>query len=278
MVLQLRYLEAKGVAHRLAIVLVTDHLDDLGKHKFGRIAHEMGVAIEEIEDAWEFIKTMLNPHPAQGSDGIPTRSGPRPVHGHIIPDVIITEGDNGLEVEVVESRRFALSINSMYQQLLAQVNNSAEHYTDEEKEHIQHYVSRAKMFIANINQRRQTMSKITTFLVQHQAEFLRHGIRHLKPLTRATLAEQTGMHESTVSRATAAKYVMLPNGQVIPFSNFFAASLSVKDVIKDIVANEEKPLTDQEISVILREQGYQVARRTVAKYRDQLDILPSSLR
>jgi RNA polymerase sigma-54 factor len=92
------------------------------------------------------------------------------------------------------------------------------------------------------------------------------------------LAEQTSIHESTVSRATASKYVMLPNGQVIPFSDFFTASLSVKDIIKDMIAAETRPLTDQEIAQELRKHGYNVARRTVAKYRDQLDILPSSLR
>jgi RNA polymerase sigma-54 factor len=165
----------------------------------------------------------------------------------------------------------------MYQTLLAQAN-SGNQMSEEEREHIQHYVSRAKMFIANINQRRQTMQKITSFLVDHQKDFLKQGVRHLKPLTRAMLAEQTGIHESTVSRATAAKYVMLPTGEVIPFSNFFTASLCVKDIIRDMIASEEQPLTDQEIAMRLRDFGYRVARRTVAKYRDQLDILPSSLR
>jgi RNA polymerase sigma-54 factor len=278
MILQLEYLASQGVEHPLAITLVCDYLEDLGKHKFNRIAQDLGVELEEVEQAWEFIRSKLNPHPAQGSDGIPTRSGPRPVQGYILPDVLITQKDDDFDVEVVESRRFALSVNGMYQQLLAQVNSGGQAYSEEEREHIQHYVSRAKMFIANINQRRQTMQKITGFLVEYQSGFLKHGVRHLKPLTRAMLAEHTGIHESTVSRATASKYVMLPNGEVIPFSNFFSASLSVKDIIKNMVAGEERPLTDQEIAEKLRAYGYNVARRTVAKYRDQLDILPSSLR
>jgi RNA polymerase sigma-54 factor len=278
MLLQLEYLAAQGETHPLAVTLVRDYLEDLGKHKFNRIAQELGVTVADVEEGWEFIRSKLNPHPAQGADGIPTRTGPRPVQGYVMPDVVITEKDNEFEVEVVESRRFALSVNGMYQQLLAQVHSSGQAYSDEEREHIQHYVSRAKMFISNINQRRQTMQKITSYLVAYQGEFLRHGVRHLKPLTRAMLAEQTGIHESTVSRATAAKFVMLPNGEVIPFSNFFTASLSVKDVIKDMVASEKRPLTDQEIAERLRKHGYKVARRTVAKYREQLDILPSSLR
>ncbi|GAC1402098.1 MAG: RNA polymerase factor sigma-54 [Chloroflexota bacterium] len=279
MVLQLQYLAQKGMENPLAITLVQNFLEDLGKHKFNRIAQQLGVNVEDVEEGWEFIKTKLNPHPAGGSDGIPTRTGPRPVQGYIMPDVLITEGEQEFEVEVIESRRFALSVNSMYQQLLAQVNSSATTYSEEEREHIAHYVSRAKMFIANINQRRQTMQKITGFLVDYQKDFLKNGIRHLKPLTRAMLADQTGIHESTVSRATASKFVMLPSGEVIPFSDFFTASLSVKDIIKDMIAREDQPLTDQEIAVQLREEhGYSVARRTVAKYRDQLDILPSSLR
>lgn len=278
MIIQLQYLATKGIENPLAVTLVRDYLEDLGKHKFNRIAQQLEVRTEDVAEAWEFIKSMLNPHPAQGSDGMPTRTGPRPAQGYVIPDVIITEGEHGLEVEVIESRRFALSVNSMYQQILAQVSSNEARYSDEEKEHIQHYVSRAKMFIANINQRRQTIQKITSYVVAYQSEFLLHGIRHLKPLTRATLAEQTGIHESTVSRATAAKYVMLPNGSVIPFSDFFTASLNVKDIIKDMIGREERPLTDQEIAAKLQDYGYTVARRTVAKYRDQLDILPSSLR
>ncbi|MGH2447574.1 MAG: RNA polymerase factor sigma-54 [Chloroflexota bacterium] len=278
MLLQLAYLAGRGVEHPLAFSLVRDHLEDLGKHKFNKIAHDLGSDPGTIEETWEFIKSQLNPHPSEGEQGVPTRSGPRPTQGHVMPDVVIRDGEDGFEVEVIESRRFGLSVNSMYQQLLAQVNNNSSQYTDQDREHIQHYVSRAKMFIANINQRRQTMQKITSYLVTYQTDFLRHGVRHLKPLTRAMLAERTGIHESTVSRATAAKYVMLPSGEVIPFSNFFSASLSVKDIIKDMISSEECPLTDQEIASHLRDYGYSVARRTVAKYRDQLDILPSSLR
>lgn len=279
MILQLQYLASQGVEHPLALELVQDHLDDLGKHKFTKIARALGVDVEEVEEAWEFIKSQLNPHPAQGSEGVPTRSGPRPVQGYVLPDVVITENEDGtFQVEVVESRRFALSVNSMYQTLMAQANNPSGLISDEERDHIQQYVSRAKMFIANINQRRQTMHKITNFLVESQKDFLKSGVRHLRPLTRATLAERTGIHESTVSRATASKYVMLPSGEVVPFSNFFTPSLSVKDIIKDMIGNEQQPLTDQEIAIKLRDHGYHVARRTVAKYRDQLDILPSSLR
>ena len=120
MVLQLKYLEARGERNRLAIPLVEEHLEDLGKHKFNKIASDMSVDTDEVEEAWDFVKSKLNPHPAQSFEGTPTRNGPRPTQGFIIPDVIISIGKEGLEVEVIESRRFALSINGMYQQLLQQ--------------------------------------------------------------------------------------------------------------------------------------------------------------
>src|SRR5262249_1558735 len=119
---------------------------------------------------------------------------------------------------------------------------------------------------------------ITRCLVDKQREFLLEGVRHLRPLSRAAIAEELGIHESTVSRATAGKYVMLPNGEVIPFSHFFTPSLSIKDVIKEFIEHEHPPLTDAEIADRLHERGITIARRTVAKYRMQLKILPSSLR
>jgi RNA polymerase sigma-54 factor len=196
----------------------------------------------------------------------------------VAPDVVIKLEEGEFAVEVVESRRFFMRVNPMYSRLATQLRGNGVHYSDDEKKHIQQYVSRAKLFMSNVNQRRETMLKIAKVLVQVQEEFLRHGIRQLRPLTRAQVAEATGLHESTVSRATAGKYVMLPNRQVIPFSDFFTASLSVKDVIKEIIVREGRPLTDREIVSRLRDEGIRVARRTVAKYRSQLGILPSTLR
>ena len=125
---------------------------------------------------------------------------------------------------------------------------------DKEKQHIREYVTRAKFFIDNINQRRQTMARITQVIVECQHDFLEKGIQSLRPLTRAEVGERIGMHESTVSRATAGKYVLLPAGQVVPFSLFFTASLGTKDVIKNIIDAEDRghPYSDQEIVEKLR--------------------------
>jgi RNA polymerase sigma-54 factor len=141
------------------------------------------------------------------------------------------------------------------------------------------YVQRARQFIGSIQQRRRTMQQLADYLIERQSAFLRDGIRHLQPLTRAEVAAAVGVHESTVSRAAAEKFVLLPNGRVVPLSDFFRAALPVHDVMKEIIEQEGGGrLTDREISDRLATRGYKVARRTVAKYRSQMRILPSELR
>lgn len=267
--------------------IVADHLRALGEHKFGDIAQALRISREEVQTAWEWVKADLNPYPAnafaQGPGGDVGQK-----QSSLRPDVIISRNEEGeLEVEVIESRRFALRVNPVYRELVSQVqaarsgNGPVVAMNDQEKQHIREYVTRAKFFIDNINQRRQTMLRITQVIVECQRDFLEKGIQHLRPLTRAEVGERIGMHESTVSRATAGKFVLLPSGRVIPFSDFFTASLGIKDVIKQIIAAEDssRPYSDQEIVEKLRgDHGIILARRTVAKYREELQILPARLR
>ncbi len=283
LLIQLDFLEEEHAeVPPLARQIVEDHLTALAEHKYSRIAHALGATTEQIAEAGRFIRDRLNPFPARGGSSTDFGDGGAQSN-HIMPDVIINRHDlpNGGEaydVDVVESKRFYLRVAPLYQRLTAELDRDPHRYSDDDRRHVKQYVSRAKLFIANINQRRQTMQKITEYIVEVQANFLRDGIRMLKPLTRAAVAAHLGMHESTVSRATAGKYVMLPNRKVIPFSDFFTASLSVMDVIKELIANEDVPKTDQEIADELGKRGITLARRTVAKYREQLNILPSSLR
>jgi RNA polymerase sigma-54 factor len=267
--------------------IVADHLRELGEHKFGDIAQALRISREEVQAAWEYVKTNLTPFPAQAFASGPAgelnseRTGLR-------PDVIIARNEEGAyEVEVIESRRFSLKVNPVYRELVGQIQaargsgGASPDMNDKERQHIREYVTRAKFFIDNINQRRQTIGRITQVIVECQHDFLENGIQHLRPLTRAEVGERIGMHESTVSRATAGKFVLLPSGQVVPFSLFFTASLGVKDVIKNIIAAEDsgRPYSDQEIVEKLREDhGIRLARRTVAKYREELQILPARLR
>jgi RNA polymerase sigma-54 factor len=277
LLIQIDHLEERGLSQPHAREVVSQFLTELGEHKFGRIAHDLHISQQEVADVWEFVKTKLNPHPAHGFS--PTNASDRDTRAmYIIPDVVISQGPDDFEVEVVESRRFVLRVNPIYTRLSADLHRSSAAMNPEERRHVQQYVGRAKLFIANINQRRQTLFNITRCLVDQQREFLQMGVRHLRPLSRAAVAQQLGVHESTVSRATASKYVMIPNGEVIPYAHFFTPSLSVKDIMKEVIEKEGKPLTDSEIVERLKERGIHIARRTVAKYRMQLAILPSSLR
>ncbi|MFL5734945.1 MAG: RNA polymerase factor sigma-54 [Chloroflexia bacterium] len=261
--------------------VVSEYLTELGEHKFTIIAQALGTTYDKVVAARDFIKQNLQPRPLQEPPQGHAWRSPSPTR-FVIPDVIIRERDGQLEAEVVETSRFSLRINPLYQRLATSEGRDAAEsvvaISQVEREHIKRYVNRSKLFISNIKQRRETMHRITTCLILLQEDFIRHGVRSLRPLTRAQVAQYLGIHESTVSRATANKYVMLPSKHVIPFSDFFSASLSAKDVIKELILNEAAPMTDKDIVSHLRDQGIRVARRTVTKYRNQLGIMPSTFR
>jgi RNA polymerase sigma-54 factor len=257
--------------------IIRDHLTELGEHKYTIIAQSLGIGYEHVVEVRDFIKQHMQPRPLQEPPHGRSWRSPSPTR-FAIPDVIIHLRDNKLEPEVVETYRFSLRINPLYQRLASDGTHTTHSLSDGERDHIRRYVNRSKLFISNINQRRETMRRITACLIDLQESYIKFGVRFLRPLTRAQVAQYLGIHESTVSRATASKYLMLPNKQVIPFSDFFSASLSAKDVIKEIITKEARPMTDKEIVSRLREQGIRVARRTVTKYRNQLGILPSTFR
>jgi RNA polymerase sigma-54 factor len=300
--LQTDYLRRSGeeVPDNVAF-LIDNHLNDLGAHKFGKLARQLGVTPADIELARDFVRDRLNPHPLQVSEA---RSWGSPTDNPLVsPDIIVRldEENDDLLVEVVDSRYSYLRMNGVYSDLLARISRhapvtphddgegldekvadqAAQTMTGDEREHVRQYTSRARLFISNIEQRRETLLKISKVVCELQQDFLRGGVRNLKPLTRALVAQQVGVHESTVSRATANKFVMLPNQRVIPYSDFFRPSLSTKDVIKEIIQNHEargESITDREICDLLLNEGIRIARRTVAKYRSELGILPSTMR
>jgi RNA polymerase sigma-54 factor len=255
--------------------VIADHLADLGERRFRDVANAIGCSQKEVVTVWEFVKSNLNPYPTSAFTAAVSEGAARPI---IRPDVLIRDVEGELAVEVVESRRFSLQVAPIYSSLSSTLRGSET--TETEKEHVRQYVGRAKFFIDNINRRRATIQRIAEALVERQRDYLVHGVQHLVPLTRAEVGEIIGMHESTVSRATAEKYVMIPSGEVVPFSHFFTASLGVKDQIKKMIEAEDPahPLSDQEIADALGADGIALARRTVAKYRDELQILPARLR
>ena len=255
--------------------VIAQHLSDLGERRFREVASSIGCTQRDVIAVWEFVKANLNPYPTAAFTAAVSGDSSRPI---IRPDVIIRDVDGELGVEVVESRRFSLRVAPIYSSLSSKLRSAET--TEADKEHVRQYVGRAKFFIDNINRRRATIQRIAEALVDRQRDYLLNGVQHLVPLTRAEVGELIGMHESTVSRATAEKYVMIPSGEVVPFSHFFTASLGIKDQIKRMIEAEDPkhPLSDQEIADALGEEGIALARRTVAKYRDELQILPARLR
>ncbi|HET7685762.1 MAG TPA: RNA polymerase factor sigma-54 [Candidatus Limnocylindria bacterium] len=259
----------------IAEAVVGEHLAELGERRFRDIAAAIGTDQASVIATWEFVKSNLNPYPTSAFTAAVSGRGHRTL---VRPDVLIRNIDDELTVEVVESRRFSLQVTPIYSSLSSQLRGSEA--TERDKQHVRDYVGRAKFFIDNINRRRATIQRIAECLAERQRDYLLHGVQHLVPLTRAEVGDLIGMHESTVSRATADKFVMIPSGEVVPFSHFFTASLGVKDQIRKLIEAEEPrhPLSDQEIADRLAEEGIAIARRTVAKYRDELQILPARLR
>jgi RNA polymerase sigma-54 factor len=271
MLIQLEHLESQGVDVRIARAIVSDHMADLAAHRYDRIARLLKVKTDDVLESVRLIRERLNPFPAQAHDG------PAPVADarsqYRLPDVAILEVDGRFVVEVVEARRLELRVAGVYEQMSRQAGLAAE-----EQAHVRQYVSRAKLFIRNIAQRRQTIKKITEAIVAEQTEFLRSGIRQLRPLTKSHIAQKVELDESTVSRATNGKNVLLPNGQVVSFDTFFTPMLAVQDVIREIIDQAGRPMTDAEIRDALAARGIDIARRTVAKYRLRAGIAAATQR
>jgi len=271
-----------GEVNELARLLITEHLDDLGQGKYSQLARSLGVEYDDIIAARDFIRSRLRPYPIAESDDTELWEATE-APGFIAPDVIVRLVDDEIEISIMESRRYSLSISPLYREYAALMAEGREiedgvGLSDEDVKHIATQVGSARQFMTHVRERRETMRRVSAYVMARQEDYLRRGPRYLKPLTRAEVAEALDLHESTVSRATAGKYVLLPNKQVVPFGSFFKAALSVQDVLRELVENEERPLTDSELADMLTERGYRVARRTVAKYRNQMGILPSSLR
>jgi RNA polymerase sigma-54 factor len=164
-----------------------------------------------------------------------------------------------------------LRINPLFRKALSQA-------PDGKLEQWQNDIEQATLLIKCIQQRNHTIVRLAQKLVSMQREFILHGAAHLKPVTRASMAKMLDVHESTISRAVSSKAVQLPNGKIIPMARFFDRSLHIRTALCQIIAEERKPLTDTQLVRKLKQEGYSIARRTVAKYRAMEGILPAHLR
>jgi RNA polymerase sigma-54 factor len=243
---------ADGLDRGLERALIADHLEPLARGALGTIAAATGATRADVEAAREWIRRTLVPYPVFAAARRPST---------LVPDIVIARGG---EVEIHGGA--AVTIDPLYRRL-------AHHDPSVRRD-----VDRATAFLVRLDARRTTLQRVAAATAARQRAFLIEGVQALQPLTRAQIAADVGVHESTVSRAVGGKYVQLPSGRVMPFAGFFEAGTPARDALARLVARERQPLSDGELAAALRRDGHVVARRTVAKYRGQLGILPQALR
>ena len=271
LLVQIDQLATQGVTCPHVRAIVADHFEDLGAGRFKQIAHRLRIKAEEVDAARAFIRKHLWPYPAEAAT---SEAAPPQRVRYRTADIAILLRDGEFVIEVLHSPRRVLRLNPLYQDLARHASTLPE----EERAHVQEYIARARVFLTNLRQRESTLQRIGEVIAVRQKDFLLHGVRHLAPMTRAEIAAEIGVHESTVSRATSDKTALLPNGTLLPMSEFFVAARGVQDVLRELISNETHPLSDEELARLLGEAGYPIARRTVAKYRDLMKVLPSHLR
>jgi RNA polymerase sigma-54 factor len=270
-------LENLGLRDSLAARIVSDYLPHLEFKRYEKLARELGVTIDEIAQATHVI-TCLEPKPSRGFEQDEVRT--------ILPDVFVEKIGGEYVIYLNDDGVPRLRVSSLYRRMAGQEGEAEE----QARQYLQEKVRAATWLIKSIQQRQQTLFRVTQSIFKFQQEFLDHGVSHLKPMVLRDVAEDIHMHESTVSRATANKYVHTPQG-LFELKFFFqsglrggngedVASESVKEKIRSIIGAEDprKPYSDQHIAALLSDDSIDIARRTVAKYREAMGILPSSKR
>lgn len=257
--------------------LVEEHLESLEHRQIPKIAKAMGITPERVEELKDLLAT-LNPWPGHEYSSDPPQ--------YVTPDVIVEKDeDEGLVVYLSDGSVPQLRISNDYRQMARSGKVSRD-----EKQYIREKVESAKWLIRNIEQRQNTILRIATAIAEVQEEFFDKGIEYIKPLTLQEIADKVGVHEATVSRTTRGKYMQTPQG-LFEMKFFFSPGLkrdsgdaqsskSVQSLIKKIIDEEDrtKPLSDQKIADMLKAEGINIARRTVTKYREAMNILPTTLR
>ena len=269
-------LQREGKESSLEYKIISEHMEDLGKRRFPEIARRMNISVEEVQKCANNI-AQLNPRPGQAFAAAP--------QNYVLPDVTVEKVDGDYQIILNNEQIPHLRISNIYKDIIAQSDNGSE-----VKDYIRDKIRSGKFLIRSIHQRQQTISNIAQQIVSRQQDFLDHGSSHLKPMTMKEIADAVGVHETTVSRAVSGKYMATPQG-VFEMKYFFTpgyqtatgesmSNTSVKEAILNLVKHEDgnAPLSDQEIVEMMSERGVPIARRTVAKYRTELNILPSNMR
>jgi RNA polymerase sigma-54 factor len=253
---------------------ICEGMDLLSRRAYLELGKMLGISTAKAQTIAHFISENLNPFPGRAHWGGASQAQTnRQVYSS--PDIIVSHQNNSrgapLVVEILSPIFGTLRINPLFKHSLAQA-------PEEKVEEWQAALDQASLLVKCLQQRNHTLVRLMQRLVVLQREFILKGDAHLNPVTRARLAIELEVHESTVSRAVSGKSLQLPNGRIIPLSKLFDRSLHIRTALRQIISQERKPLSDTEISELLNKQGYQVARRTVAKYRTMEGILPARFR
>ncbi|MFY9261034.1 MAG: RNA polymerase factor sigma-54 [Gallionella sp.] len=272
--LQLKALPKNTPQRELAIRLVRDHLELVGAHDFAKIKKLLRCTDDELREA-QCLIAELNPKP--GADFNPS------VADYVVPDVVVEKHKGKWRARLNVEAMPKLRVNQVYAHILQQRD-------EKNGSQLTSQLQEAKWLIKNLQQRFETILRVAQAIVERQEKFLEHGDIAMRPLVLREIAETLEMHESTVSRSTTQKFMLTPRG-IYEFKHFFGSGLTTEDggscsstaireLIKQLVSEEDsrKPLTDSRMSEILAQQGIVVARRTIAKYREGLHILPANLR
>ncbi len=269
-------MERLGQQNTLEYRIVNEFMDALGKRRVPEIARGTGTSVDDVQEALRRI-ARLEPRP--GRAYLPDNDQ------YILPEVFVRKSGDDYVVTTNNEHIPHLRISNTYKDLMAQGGNSPE-----VRNYIREKIRAGKFLIKSLHQRQQTILNIAKEIVNRQREFMAKGVAYLRPLTMVQVAQVVGVHETTVSRAVSGKYMQTPQG-IFEMKYFFTAGIqtasgdglsntSVKDMIAEIFKSEDpsKPLSDQEVVRMLKDKGIVIARRTVAKYRTELNILPSNLR
>lgn len=275
LLIQVRQLDLQDT---LVAKIIQHHLGDLEKRKYPDIAKALNVTPQEVMEASQLIIHELEPKPGRPYVASDTN--------YVVPDVYVIKIEDRYEVQLNDEGLPRVRINSYYRKLLSR-KEAIDKVT---KEYVEERLRSAQWLIKGMEQRNKTIYKVAESIVKFQREFLDHGIAQLRPMVLKDVAEDIGMHESTISRVTTSKYMHTPQG-IFPLKYFFTtgfsagtgtgiSSLTVKDTIQKMIKEEapETPLKDQQIVDVLKASGIDIARRTVAKYREELRIPPTSVR
>ncbi|MDP2229074.1 MAG: RNA polymerase factor sigma-54 [Moraxellaceae bacterium] len=276
LLIQLRQLPEDVSSRSDAMAIIRDHIELLGSRDFATLMRKLKLSEAGLKAAMSLIQT-LNPNPGG-------RIGSVSETEYITPDVIVRRKHNRWTVELNPDNAPKLRVNANYASLVRRADSSADNT------YLRNHLQEARWFIKSLQSRNETLLKVATCIVEHQRGFLEHGPEAMKPMVLRDIAEEVGMHESTISRVTTQKFMHTPRG-ILELKYFFsshvsttgggeASSTAIRAMIKKLVAAEDarKPLSDNKIADLLLEQGIEVARRTIAKYRESLNIPPSNER